>query len=69
MLDCDDDGVVSPGDLCRFYCLVTGLSEDAARYHAGSILQELGKNELRQEDFDEHVSRLNLFAKFDLPPL
>mmetsp|Transcript_90 Transcript_90/g.182 ORF Transcript_90/g.182 Transcript_90/m.182 type:complete len:220 (-) Transcript_90:343-1002(-) len=34
LMDFDGDGVVSEADLTYFFLLVTGLSDDAARYHA-----------------------------------
>ena len=67
LLDSDGDGFVSLMDLGRFYQMTTGLSEDAAEYHARAFLA--GRTGLEFEAFLAEISMKDVCAKFDLPPI
>ncbi|CAD7961363.1 unnamed protein product [Amoebophrya sp. A120] len=65
LLDYDEDGGISESDLTHFYVSVTGLSEDAARYHARDLLD--GRSFLSEDDFNASIPLIQFCARFDLP--
>ncbi|CAD7948741.1 unnamed protein product [Amoebophrya sp. A25] len=65
LLDFDGDGRVNEGDIVHFLMTVTGISEDACRYHASEILE--GRPAFTRQEFEENVPLIQLCARFDLP--
>ena len=59
--------MISLNDLSRFYQMTTGLSDDAAEYHARAYLG--GRSGISMEEFKMEVSMKDICAKFDLPPV